>query len=105
MIYVQPPPVDGGSWMSFGFGFAIGGWLDHQCDWHGHESACGAMTPAASGLVVSPGWAGTASGGGEPGTGGEQSPCGNQSFMPGIRGPGPGCRERAAQTVAGAHRW
>jgi hypothetical protein len=36
VVFVRrPPPI--GFWVSFGVGFRIGAWLNHDCDWHSHE--------------------------------------------------------------------
>ncbi len=37
IVYVQPPPAPGSFRISFGIGFTIGAWLNHDCDWHDHN--------------------------------------------------------------------
>jgi len=37
LVYVQPPPGPGRFYISFGVGFSVGQWLNHDCDWHHHE--------------------------------------------------------------------
>ena len=37
VIYLPPPPRSRGLLIAFGSGFSVGGWLNHDCDWHRRE--------------------------------------------------------------------
>ncbi len=36
VVFYRPPPPTG-FWITFGAGFGIGAWLNHDCDWHHHD--------------------------------------------------------------------
>ncbi|HWV98719.1 MAG TPA: DUF3300 domain-containing protein [Candidatus Acidoferrum sp.] len=37
VVYVRPPPAPDRFYISFGAGMVVGAWLNHDCDWRGHE--------------------------------------------------------------------